>query len=165
MWGSWVPSDRQAVLHGVLGVAAVGEIPTYDAAAACVPKIAVGVDGHVCDVVGVGVASWTGISVASKDDITLKAKNKYSGFKILAAPTQTMEGSSKVTAFKFNTCARIEISGLNFNGNSIDCNILGLSTVTDSIVRNNYFHDSGSATANGVFTENCSRNKYTENTF
>jgi len=117
----------------------------------------------ISNLMGVGVASWTGITVTSKNYLTLKGTNKYAGFKVLALPSQVVAGGAKVTSFLFDTCTYVSIEGLNFDGNDLDANILGLDTVSDSVIKNNFIYDTGATDANGIFTVEGTRNKYLSN--
>lgn len=82
--------------------------------------------------VGIGAA---GIRIANKSNITVAGTGGTTGIKILAQPTQGMQGFGHVT-FLIQYCANCTIRDLFFDGNGVNASVFGIDRSTNSTISN-----------------------------
>jgi len=120
---------------------------------------------------GMGSASWVGVLVSAKSNITMKALHEGAGFKLLATPSQTLTltGVDSPSMIKFLNSSYIKIDGVKFDMNNIFGSGLGLENVSYSEIIHNYFVNAREATNTllpaGIYAERGTYNKYIGNTF
>lgn len=82
--------------------------------------------------VGIGAA---GIRIANKSNITVAGTGGTTGIKVLAQPTQGMQGFGHVS-FLVQYCATCTIRDLFFDGNGVNASVFGIDRSTNSSVSN-----------------------------
>jgi hypothetical protein len=85
---------------------------------------------------GIGSASWVGLNLASASDIEIEGNGWNTGFKLLAAPSQTVYGFE--TVFKFDTCNNLRIENLKIDFNALEISGISLLRCQDCIINKVY---------------------------
>ena len=112
-------------------------------------------------VCAIGSTGWTGITVTSATGITVRGIGASGGFKVLVAPSQTLEAIP--IAFLYDTCTYIKTEHIDFNGNDISTALIGMSGCSKSTVNDNHLHDTTGALRIGIVATGGNKNKYTRN--
>ncbi len=116
--------------------------------------------------VGVGAASWVGLTIASKSYVSIVGMGG-GGFKLLAQPTQSALAGTYHPILKVSSSSHINIVNLVINRNGIESMGIAFVDVSDSSIRNNYIY--GAPSTGSVNNLNvgsggyCYRNTYSGN--
>jgi parallel beta-helix repeat protein len=113
---------------------------------------------------GVGHAGWQGLSI-STPNVTLSGRGKGTGLMIFYTPTLvTAPKVEPYSALKSMNASGLSIRKLEIDGNGIVSTLLGLFYISNSTFAENYFHNTGKALGNCIFSLWGKGNAYTSNT-
>lgn len=111
----------------------------------------------------VGSASWQGLIIQNKSNISLEAVNEGAGFKVIAPPVQTHPGCSYKVMFLIKDSKEINISRLYINGNNMDNCLIALSNTAYCNISHTHLYDTLTPINNGILSFGGLNNTYVSN--
>jgi len=146
---------------------AVGDETTNDATAmqAAMNSISAGGKLIISKLYGLGTTGWTGLTLATKIDITFEAMGSGNGFKLLVTPTQQSSCPlGDYIILKITNSSGIIIRNLYIDSNSLeDITCIDLESTKDSIFEKNFFNIPA-INSFAITGLSASNNKYINNT-
>ena len=119
----------------------------------------------------VGGTSWNGIRISSKNDFAIVGLNDVCGFQLISGTAYSSSTSNQMDVTGFNqaivisACARVQIRGVLFDGNSVETGLLGLSHVSYSLITDCVFRNAADFYGCGLTSHAGTNNVYRGNQF
>jgi hypothetical protein len=104
-----------------------------------------------------GSSGWTGVSVSSKDSLTLLGTATNAGFRILFQPSQAFPSYALIFALYFASCSRITIRNLYFESaiSGGGTGFVGLQQCTKCVLDSNTFYNGGTQSGGATGGQTC----------
>lgn len=144
--GRWLRYYGQVIKPEWFG--AVGDGTTNDAVAiqSCLTLLATGGQARgmlLTRQYAIGSGGWVGLTLTSATDVTIYAETWEAGFKLLAAPSQSVQGIT--TQFLIDGCTRVQARGFKCDLNNLEHSAISLHGCTDCDVSQTYATNSPNA--------------------
>lgn len=121
----------------------------------------------ITDNCAVGSASWTGLTLTSKSNVTIMGRSRNDILKVLVTPSQTLSsyGVGYFNLIKLDTCTFVNIKNLTINLNGKNTIGIGMDGCTSCTIEGNYIYNSGTGGVQpgGVYSAAGNKNKLLNN--